>query len=119
MESTDLFWPIEVETCSASYQHKHLHRHTYFEIIYIPYGKGVQIINNVTYNYSSGSFFIITPQDSHSFNIQETSEFISVRFIENHFRLEDNTGPYTTMVTKNMHKVINARKTVNTIAIKP
>lgn len=57
-----------------------IHRHSFFELVYIVAGTGKQCINNTKFNYKEGHFFLVTPQDSHSFEIQSPTQFFFIRF---------------------------------------
>lgn len=56
------------------------HTHTFFELVYIVAGTGVQCINKSCFNYHPGHMFLITPDDSHSFDVEETTTFFFLRF---------------------------------------
>lgn len=67
---------------------KGLHRHSFFELVYIVTGTGKQCINNVKFNYKKGHFFLLTPQDAHSFEIESATQFFFIRFNEGYIRKE-------------------------------
>ena len=56
------------------------HEHTFFELVYILTGTGIQWINNSMFPYHDGHLFLITPNDSHSFEIHTTTKFINIKF---------------------------------------
>jgi len=56
------------------------HKQTFFELISLVSGKGVQSINNNVFDYSSGNLFLITPQDTHSLKVEEKTKILSIRF---------------------------------------
>lgn len=56
------------------------HQHTFFELVYILTGTGVQWINNNRFPYHDGHLFLITPHDAHSFEIHTTTQFINIKF---------------------------------------
>ena len=56
------------------------HKHNFFELVYIISGTGIQHINGSTFKYKAGHMFLLTPDDSHSFDIEETTEFFFLRF---------------------------------------
>lgn len=56
------------------------HAHTFFEIIYIVSGSGIQYINDSELTYSSGDLFLVGPNDSHLFKIETLSQFFFIRF---------------------------------------
>ncbi|MCF0050379.1 helix-turn-helix domain-containing protein [Dyadobacter sp. LJ53] len=59
-----------------------VHKHTYFEIIFILKGKGVHRINGNAFAYAEGDVFLLGPEDFHYFEILELTEFSFVRFNE-------------------------------------
>lgn len=56
------------------------HKHSFFELVYIISGTGLQCINNNVFDYHDGHLFLITPQDCHSFDVQTTTKFFFIRF---------------------------------------
>src|ERR1700712_1882964 len=55
---------------------------SFFELIYILDGSGLQFINKNKFNYRKGNLFLITPQDIHSFEINTPTQFFFLRFNE-------------------------------------
>lgn len=66
-----------------------LHKHNFFELIFITEGSGFQTINDVKFGYQKGAIFLLTPEDEHFFEIAETTTFTYVKFTEQLF-LEKN-----------------------------
>lgn len=58
----------------------------FFEIIYIVSGSGLQSLNEKTFEYSRGNMFLTTPEDIHSFNVYEPTEFLIIRFNDMYVR---------------------------------
>jgi AraC-like DNA-binding protein len=56
------------------------HTHSFFELIYIVGGTGRQCINEVEFAYKAGNLFLVAPNDSHVFKIEQTSRFFFIRF---------------------------------------
>jgi len=57
-----------------------LHSHTFFEIIYIVAGTGKQYINEMEFSYKPGNLFLVAPNDSHIFKIEDPTQFFFIRF---------------------------------------
>lgn len=57
-----------------------VHKHTYFEIIFILKGEGIHNINSNSFRYSDGDVFFLGPEDYHDFEIENLTEFCFVRF---------------------------------------
>jgi len=53
------------------------HKHSFFELVYIVSGNGLQCINNNVFEYHDGHLFLITPQDCHSFDVKTTTKFLN------------------------------------------
>jgi AraC family transcriptional regulator, L-rhamnose operon regulatory protein RhaS len=62
-----------------------LHRHNYFELIYILEGRGIHVINDNQFPYGKGDMFLLTPVDSHTFLSHEKSAFCVIDFTESFF----------------------------------
>lgn len=52
----------------------------FFEFVYVLSGKGMHGINGNLLPYKTGDLFLITPNDYHSFDLEEVCEFMIVRF---------------------------------------
>ena len=59
-----------------------VHKHSYFEIIFILKGNGIHNINGNTFEYSEDDIFLLGPEDYHDFEIHAITEFCFVRFNE-------------------------------------
>lgn len=57
-----------------------LHRHNYFELIYVLNGRGIHIINENQFAYTKSDLFLLTPADSHTFVAHEQSTFCIIDF---------------------------------------
>jgi len=56
------------------------HAHSFFEIIYVVEGSGIQSINSSEFSYKPGHLFVVAPEDSHRFNIETPTQFFFIRF---------------------------------------
>jgi AraC family L-rhamnose operon regulatory protein RhaS len=61
------------------------HRHHYFELLYILEGAGSHTINNNQYPYSKGNLFLLTPDDTHSFEISSDTRCCIIDFTKGLF----------------------------------
>jgi len=71
-----------------------VHKHTYFEIIFILKGQGQHNLNGNSYDYTEGDVFLVGPEDFHDFEIATLTEFCFIRFNESflkHSTQEGNT----------------------------
>ncbi len=77
-----LHTPFNIYHFEASTWAHAVHKHTYFEIIFILRGRGLHNINGNTFGYGQGDVFLLGPEDYHDFAIQEVTEFCFIRFNE-------------------------------------
>lgn len=66
---------------TGTWQHP-VHKHSYFEIIFIRSGHGLHVINDNTVLYTAGDVFLLGPEDYHYFDIREHTTFCYIRFTE-------------------------------------
>ncbi|WP_209136698.1 MULTISPECIES: AraC family transcriptional regulator [Niastella] len=64
------------------------HKNTYFELVYILEGKGVQVINKHKLPYSADKLFLIFPQDTYGFEVAERTRFFFLRFNESYLKTQ-------------------------------
>lgn len=86
-ESAKKIFEIEVEELSS--WGKRPHKHSFFEIVYVESGAGIQCINQHEFPYKAGHIFLLPPLDCHSFKVQEPSRFYYIRFTDHYFMNED------------------------------
>ncbi|MCE7057962.1 AraC family transcriptional regulator [Algoriphagus sp. AGSA1] len=77
-----LHTPFNIYHFEASEWQHPIHNHTYFEIIFILKGNGVHHLNGNSFDYGYGDVFLLGPEDYHSFDIRELTEFCFIRFNE-------------------------------------
>ncbi len=58
----------------------------FFELVYVISGTGHHTINGNKFAYFTGDLFLITPKDSHGFDLEGTCEFMVIRFGERYIR---------------------------------
>ena len=77
-----------------------VHKHTYFEIIFILKGHGIHNINGNKFCYSEGDVFLLGPEDYHDFAIQGSTEFCFIRFHEliHKQSVEDKDTPWQPII---------------------
>lgn len=62
-----------------------LHAQDHFEIIYIHYGCGVHVFNEVTIPYGKGDLFLLAPGDRHYFTVKTVTRFTYIKFTSDYF----------------------------------
>jgi AraC family L-rhamnose operon regulatory protein RhaS len=82
MKRYTLHTPFSIYHFEADAWAHAVHKHTYYEIIFILRGSGQHFINGNAYPYSEGDIFLLGPEDFHHFHIDELTEFCFVRFNE-------------------------------------
>lgn len=80
MNIRNLYKPFEIESIRLSSDVMPEHTNSFFEMIFVLEGSGTQIINQHELPYSADKLFLIFPQDTHGFEIDETSHFFILRF---------------------------------------
>ena len=88
MRLKTLHRPFEIEMLTLNEYTAVPHKNTYFEMVFILEGKGIQIINQHELPYSRDKLFLIFPQDSHSFRIELTTNFFFIRFDESYLKTQ-------------------------------
>ena len=71
-------------------RHQDEDKRTYFEIIFIEEGKGKHFINEFIITYNTGDIFLIAPDDTHWFDINEVTTFCYFQFTESLFSSKMN-----------------------------
>ena len=66
-----------------------VHTHTFFELVYIVSGGGRQLINQSSFSYRPGHLFLMAPEDVHSFEITEPTQFFFIRFNSQYIAAHD------------------------------
>ena len=74
--------PFNIYVFTAQEWQHPVHKHSYFEIIFIRSGKGQHFINGNTFCYAAGDVFLLGPEDYHYFQIAEITTFCYLRFTE-------------------------------------
>lgn len=52
----------------------------YYQLVFILSGQGKQWINEHVVHYTKGDLFLLSPEDSHSFDVEYTTEFFLIKF---------------------------------------
>lgn len=70
-------------------------QNSFFELIYIIEGTGLQFVNKNHFYYRKGNLFLLTPQDSYSFTVEQQTTFFFLRFNESYIREKSDKDPET------------------------
>lgn len=83
MTAENLYQPFEISYKETSECVKPVHRHNFFELVYIVDGTGKHCINRNKFDYSKGHLFLLTPQDSHRYDNKQPYHLEIVQHIVN------------------------------------
>lgn len=67
-----------------------LHVQDYFEIIYIHYGCGTHVFNEITIPYEKGDLFLLAPGDRHYFTVETVTRFTYIKFTPGYFEFHSH-----------------------------
>lgn len=85
MKSLQLFTDKEITIKELASNNSGLHKHHFFELIYVLEGTGIHNINNNRFEYSKGDVFLLTPEDAHTFEVDAPTKFCIVDFTKGFF----------------------------------
>ncbi|KAA2240264.1 AraC family transcriptional regulator [Chitinophaga agrisoli] len=81
-----LYKPFEIEVKTMESFPVKKRKINFFELIYVVSGTGIQYVNGNQFAYRKGNLFLLTPQDSYSFEIATPTCFFFIRFNEYYVR---------------------------------
>ena len=85
MQILQAYKPFEVQEIELEEWWQRPVKNNFFELVLIKEGKGTQCINYNFYDYRKGSLFLLPPLKCHSFQIEQPSEFVFLKFTSNFF----------------------------------
>ncbi|MFC0182280.1 AraC-type DNA-binding protein [Pseudarcicella hirudinis] len=94
MKTENLYQPFEVEYKELDECPITAHVHNFFELVYIVEGTGVQCINDNKFHYRPEHFFLLMPQDCHSFEVKTVTKFFFIRFNDIYLKAQKIQNPY-------------------------
>jgi AraC-like DNA-binding protein len=106
MRKENLYHPFEIEIKELDRFPKTTRSNNFFELIYIVDGTGVQYINKNRFNYRKGNLFLLTPQDTHSFEVTTITKFFFLRF--NEYFVQSNASKDKALVQRMEYILQNA-----------
>ncbi|WP_316633397.1 AraC family transcriptional regulator [uncultured Flavobacterium sp.] len=90
MEIRNLYHPFELQFLEVLEYEAKERKNTFFEMVFVLEGKGIQIINDHRLPYSSDKLFLIFPQDTHSFEVIEKTKFFFIRFHDSYLKTQNS-----------------------------
>lgn len=88
MKTRNLYLPFEVGLIETNEYTIKEQKNTYFEMIFILEGSGIQVINQHQLAYTPNKLFLLFPQDTHGFEVQQKTTFFFLRFNESYLKLQ-------------------------------
>lgn len=88
MRVKNLHKPYEIELLVADQYTGKQYKNSFFEMVYILEGSGLQIINDHQLPYGPDKLFLMFPQDTHGFEVHETTHFAFIRFNEGYLKAQ-------------------------------
>lgn len=86
MVKQNMHQPVELEYLKTDYCPMENRQYSFFEMVYLISGKGFVCINGNRMAYRDGNLLLLTPNDHHSFEISEVTEFLLIRFSDSYIR---------------------------------
>jgi AraC-like DNA-binding protein len=81
MQVQNLFQPFEIEVMQGKTSCPiQPHRHTFFELVYIPQGEGIYHINDNNFPYRADNLFLMKPMDVNYCTVHTPTSFLFIRF---------------------------------------
>jgi AraC family transcriptional regulator, L-rhamnose operon regulatory protein RhaS len=81
MKTLQLHQEIDITVFRTSdFSDYELHKHNFFEIVFVRHGKGLHIVNDNRLPYNPGSLFVLTPTDVHTFEVKTETELCLIVF---------------------------------------
>lgn len=90
MKTLQLHQEIDITVFKTSdFSNYDLHKHNFFEIVFVREGSGMHLMNENRLPYRVGSLFVLTPTDAHTFHVETETEFCLIVFNKAFFTSTD------------------------------
>ncbi len=86
MERKHLYHPFEIDFLETQEYVAKEHKNSFFEMVFILEGEGIQMINNHKLPYSNNKLFLIFPEDKHGFEVHSPTKFFFIRFNDGYLK---------------------------------
>ncbi len=87
MQVLQTYKPFEIQELDLNTWQQRPVKNNFFELVLIKEGKGTQCINYNFHDYGKGSLFLLPPLKCHSFQIEEPTKFVFLKFTSNFFKI--------------------------------
>lgn len=88
MQVFQAYKPFEIQKLQLAAWKQRPAKNNFFELVLIKEGSGTQCINYNLYNYQKGSLFLLPPLQCHSFQIEEPTSFVFIKFTSAFFHAD-------------------------------
>lgn len=88
MQVLEAYKPFEIQEFELDNWQQRPVKNNFFELVLIRKGRGTQCINYNEHPYQKGSLFLLPPLKCHSFQIEETSRFVFLKFTSGFFHAD-------------------------------
>lgn len=92
MQVLEAYKPFEIQELELNTWRRRPVKNNFFELVLIKAGRGTQCINYNEYPYEKGSLFLLPPLQCHSFQMEEPSRFVFLKFTSDFFRSNTPTA---------------------------
>lgn len=92
MQVLEAYKPFEIQEIELDRWERRPVKNNFFELVLIKEGRGMQCINYNEYDYESGSLFLLPPLKCHSFQIEQSSRFVFIKFTSDFFQTQVPDG---------------------------
>ncbi|MEL7421980.1 MAG: AraC family transcriptional regulator [Bacteroidota bacterium] len=92
MQVLEAYKPFEVQELELNDWRQRPVKNNFFELVLIKRGRGTQCINYNEYPYEEGSIFLLPPLKCHSFQIEQASQFVFLKFTSDFFQTQGRTA---------------------------
>ncbi|MEL7248158.1 MAG: AraC family transcriptional regulator [Bacteroidota bacterium] len=92
MQVLEAYKPFEVQELTLSDWRQRPVKNNFFELVLIKRGSGTQCINYNEYPYEEGSIFLLPPLKCHSFQIEQDSQFVFLKFTSDFFHTQGRSA---------------------------
>ncbi|KAA3634818.1 MAG: AraC family transcriptional regulator [Bacteroidetes bacterium] len=85
MQVLEAYKPFEIQELELKEWRQRPVKNNFFELVLIKQGSGTQCINYNFYDYQEGSLFLLPPLKCHSFQIEQPTRFVFLKFTSDFF----------------------------------
>jgi YesN/AraC family two-component response regulator len=86
MEIRNIHQPFELDVLEVNEYTTRSHKKTFFEMIFVLEGEGIQIVNEHKLPYGPDKLFLLFPEDKHSFEVTTLTKFLFIRFNDSYLK---------------------------------